>query len=212
VLGFGLTVWRSFVFAGRYAGPLHYALHACVIACVAPPFLVHYLSTALQNPGDTRSDIYASLVEGAQREGLVDGELRVTSIGVAGGWGQCERSGAVKPPRSHYDSIRGRVVLQMDHHCVWVGNTVGLVNYASFLKTLVFLMLGSLFGSAECIALLSQATSRPHSSSYEVCEVQMWLGFFFATASGGCYLFWWHTRHCVLPGRTTIEVNESKSD
>ena len=198
VLLFFAMVWRSFVFMRRYAGPLHCALHVCLTACLAPLFLFYYLSTAMCNPGDTRSEQYTSLVAAAQKQGLVDGAFQITSMGCAAGWSLCERSRAVKPPRSHFCSIRERVVLQMDHHCVWVGNTVGLLNYSSFLKTLVFLVLGSLLGLGECAALLAW-----HASSY---EVRMWLGFFLASASGGCYLFWWHTKYCVLPGRTTLEV------
>ena len=45
----------------------------------------------------------------------------------------CRRSQAVKPPRAHYCSTCGRVVLKMDHHCPWVGNCVGYGNYKAFL-------------------------------------------------------------------------------
>lgn len=49
---------------------------------------------------------------------------------------------AWKPPRSHHCSISRRCVLKMDHYCVWVGNTVGLLNYKHFVLFLGWAFLG----------------------------------------------------------------------
>ena len=40
----------------------------------------------------------------------------------------CHKSGLYRPPRSHYCSVTQRVVLNMDHFCPWVINTVGYYN------------------------------------------------------------------------------------
>jgi hypothetical protein len=46
-------------------------------------------------------------------------------------WGYCARTGTAKPPRAHYCSVRRRLVLNMDHYCIWVFNTIGYANYRS---------------------------------------------------------------------------------
>ena len=40
----------------------------------------------------------------------------------------CTRSARYRPLRSHFCSITRRVVLNMDHFCPWVVNTVGFYN------------------------------------------------------------------------------------
>jgi hypothetical protein len=40
----------------------------------------------------------------------------------------CPKTDMYRPPRSHFDSITRRVVLNMDHFCPWVCNTVGYFN------------------------------------------------------------------------------------
>jgi palmitoyltransferase len=40
--------------------------------------------------------------------------------------------------------MSGRCVLKMDHYCVWVANTVGLLNYKHFVLFLVWALAGCL--------------------------------------------------------------------
>ena len=40
-------------------------------------------------------------------------------------WSTCRHTGMLKPPRAHYDHITKRLVLNMDHYCPWMANTVG---------------------------------------------------------------------------------------
>ncbi len=54
----------------------------------------------------------------------------------------CKTCNRWKPPRSHHCSMMGKCVLKMDHYCVWMGNTIGLLNYKSFVLFLWWTFLG----------------------------------------------------------------------
>lgn len=53
----------------------------------------------------------------------------------------CSKSGLYRPLRSHYCSVTQRVVLNMDHFCPWVINTVGFYNRKFFVLFLIYTLL-----------------------------------------------------------------------
>ncbi|URE07829.1 hypothetical protein MUK42_20576 [Musa troglodytarum] len=53
----------------------------------------------------------------------------------------CRKCNQLKPPRCHHCSVCGRCVLKMDHHCIWVVNCVGALNYKFFLLFLFYTFL-----------------------------------------------------------------------
>lgn len=44
----------------------------------------------------------------------------------------CKKCRSWKPPRSHHCSMTNACILKMDHYCVWMTNTIGALNYKSF--------------------------------------------------------------------------------
>lgn len=60
----------------------------------------------------------------------------------------CKKCSAWKPPRAHHCSMTRRCVLKMDHYCVWVGNTVGLLNYKYFVLFLFWACVGCFMSAA----------------------------------------------------------------
>lgn len=65
----------------------------------------------------------------------------------------CPVCKVVRPPRAGHCRICGVCVLRLDHHCVWINSCVGQANHRSFLLTLVFFLLTSLYGTS--LVLLS---------------------------------------------------------
>jgi palmitoyltransferase len=62
-------------------------------------------------------------------------------------WGFCDASNEPKPPRAHYDQVTRQLVLNMDHYCPWMFNTVGYFNYRYFCNFLVFTLMGMAYGA-----------------------------------------------------------------
>lgn len=58
----------------------------------------------------------------------------------------CPVCRVVRPPRAGHCRICDVCVLRLDHHCVWINSCVGQANHQSFLLTLIFFLLTSLYG------------------------------------------------------------------
>ncbi|KAM4606249.1 palmitoyltransferase ZDHHC23-B [Polymixia lowei] len=58
----------------------------------------------------------------------------------------CPVCRVARPPRAGHCRICGVCVLRLDHHCVWINSCVGQANHRSFLLTLLFFLLTSLYG------------------------------------------------------------------
>uniref|UniRef100_A0A7N0UFQ5 S-acyltransferase n=1 Tax=Kalanchoe fedtschenkoi TaxID=63787 RepID=A0A7N0UFQ5_KALFE len=63
----------------------------------------------------------------------------------------CRKCNQPKPPRCHHCSICGRCILKMDHHCVWVVNCVGAMNYKFFLLFLFYTFLETTLVAASLL-------------------------------------------------------------
>lgn len=69
----------------------------------------------------------------------------------------CKKCQGWKPPRSHHCSVTRQCVLKMDHYCVWVGNTVGLLNYKAFVLFLFWAFLGCVI---RCVVMTNHRAGK----------------------------------------------------
>ncbi|KAM4533346.1 palmitoyltransferase ZDHHC23-B [Odontesthes bonariensis] len=71
----------------------------------------------------------------------------------------CPTCRVARPPRAGHCRMCGVCVLRLDHHCVWINSCVGQANHRSFLLTLLFFLMTSLYG----IRLVLQSVCPQHN-------------------------------------------------
>jgi len=113
-------------------------VHLAVFHALIGMLLASYLMTVFVDPG-TPPEWWLA---------------RETERGNPMGLRMCSRSDQLKPPRSHYCSVTRRLVLNMDHFCPWVNNTVGFYNRKFFLLFLVYSCVTCLYSAGvRCLKL-----------------------------------------------------------
>ena len=113
----------------------------------------NFIATCLLDPGSLQEDINPLLMVHRRRQQSEDEASKfglATLIDQEGehpmrGWRRCTESGFSMPPRSHYCRTCRRLVLRMDHHCMFVNNCIGHRNHHYFLAFLIFLFLSTLY-------------------------------------------------------------------
>lgn len=176
------------------------------------------------HPDDARRQLEGVLTEGS----LVDQDLLLPPDDPYE-WVFCRYSRSLKPPRAHFDKVTRQLVLNMDHYCSWLFNVVGYNNYRHFFLTIWSLLLASVFGLLESLgpyfearrlrgALLAGNTTASAAASRSGGGVALQsepLLFRLVLLCSVCSLVvghfvFWHLWHCVLKGRTTLEVYADK--
>jgi len=118
----------------------------------------------------------------------------------------CSKSQQYKPTRAHYCSATNRLVLNMDHFCPWIANTVGFYNRKFFVQFLVYAALSSIFAFATTLPQVVHCLSDDAASG---CSVVVYI----ATTMDGILaillsLFAGFHVHLVLTNRTSVEITQ----
>jgi len=120
---------------GRYADTWEIIVAVVLIALQ----LISYIQATIVDPGTVTAEMNSWL------NIIIPPDERVI----------CDKSKFVKPDRSHFDNVSERLVLNMDHYCPWVGNTIGFHNRKFFMLLLLYTMLSALFLVCTSISSLS---------------------------------------------------------
>lgn len=126
----------------------------------------------------------------------------------------CKHCKVIKPPRAHHCSVSGKCILNMDHFCPWMNNTVGYYNYRYFLLFMLYLCGGALYYLCVAVPLfttldLSQAHKKSvedgpflerHKNSFVIFTVTIAVSAWLSVLMLGL----WHV-FLLLTNQTTIE-------
>lgn len=126
-------------------------------------------------------------------------------------WGFCKQTQAPKAPRSHYDHVTNKLVLNMDHYCPWMFNVVGYANYRYFVLFLFWVTVACAYGAAiTAQPFIAMAWPAPHRRIWRPKSKQARSAVTFtcvlAVSVGAAVfvLFSWHA-YLVATCQTTIE-------
>ncbi|GAB2291214.1 Probable protein S-acyltransferase 14 [Dionaea muscipula] len=124
----------------------------------------------------------------------------------------CRKCNQLKPSRCHHCSVCGRCVLKMDHHCVWVVNCVGALNYKYFLLFLFYTLLETVLVSIsllrQFIAFFSDGEIPGTPSTLATTFLAFVLNLAFALSVLGFLIM---HMSLVAANTTTIEAYEKKT-
>ncbi|EFJ45166.1 hypothetical protein VOLCADRAFT_106120 [Volvox carteri f. nagariensis] len=137
-------------FVAPYMG-VHVHAIILVISCILPVLAVWFLMlTACRDPGiiprQEPDQEYLSGTKPRTKEVFVNNQRVVIRYN--------DTCHFYQPPRAHHCSVNDNCIERFDHHCPWVGTTIGLRNYRSFLLFVYTTTVLCLYVFGVCIAML----------------------------------------------------------
>ena len=87
-----------------------------------------------------------------------------------------------KPTRAKYCTSTGLLIARMDHHCVWLNNSVGFGNHRRFLLFVIAHFIFSICTFAFIVRALSFVVSKKHLGSWAAAKMICSSEYFYVTA------------------------------
>jgi len=126
-------------------------------------------------------------------------------------WGWCKYTHGPKAPRSHFDHVTKKLVLNMDHYCPWMFNVVGYANYRYFVLFLIYVTIACIYGlfltTLPFFAMVTkspQARARRPKSKEARSAVLFTFVLALSVGLAVAFLCGWHI-FLTLTAQTTIE-------
>ncbi|XP_030750765.1 palmitoyltransferase ZDHHC15B-like [Sitophilus oryzae] len=114
----------------------------------------------------------------------------------------CVRCMHIKPDRTHHCSTCDTCYLKMDHHCPWVNNCIGFLNYKNFLLTIFYTY-------NYCFYYIGTTTSHLKQSFYGMnvaTDVPITAAYGLAVIMGlVTFMFFWYHFYLLSKNETTLE-------
>jgi palmitoyltransferase len=128
---------------------LAYCLNMLFAIYILTNILFNYFACAFTAPGSPSYCPDPSKILG-EKVSIVDGRKIYQfsyhlNVAPNVSYRYCHGCKCIKPPRAHHCSVLGRCVLNMDHYCPWMSNTVGYYNYRYFVLFLIYLFIGCVY-------------------------------------------------------------------
>eukprot|EP00198_Chlamydomonas_reinhardtii_P010974 XP_001700311.1 predicted protein [Chlamydomonas reinhardtii] len=199
-------------FVAPYMG-LHVHIIILVISCILPVLAVLFLMlTACRDPGIIpRQDPDPEYLNGQKPSGSSDDVVKRTPA-------TCEvyvnnqrvviryndTCHFYQPPRAHHCSVNDNCIERFDHHCPWVGTTIGLRNYRTFLLFVYTSSVLCLYVFGVCYTSLTPFPHAPFPVAAQCIPALVLMGytFLFFWFVGGLSVF--HA-YLVATNQTTYE-------
>lgn len=106
--------------------------------------------------------------------------------------------------------MMGRCVLKMDHYCVWMVNTIGLLNYKSFVLFLVWAFVACLISAGLLLRPCIEFVNDSRISGVALAIMSFVCFVFSAAFSLALAGFIVMHGHLLLHNKTTIEAYEKR--
>ncbi|PIN25769.1 putative DHHC-type Zn-finger protein [Handroanthus impetiginosus] len=111
-----------------------------LLHCLLVMLLWSYFSVVFTDPGCVPPG-WRPAVDEEQFDTLPLTMTEVPAYSENGRIQYCRMCNHLKPPRCNHCYVCGRCILKMDHHCAWVVNCVGALNYKYYLLFLFYAFL-----------------------------------------------------------------------
>ncbi|CAM9327941.1 unnamed protein product [Ectocarpus sp. 6 AP-2014] len=131
--------------------------------------------------------------------------------------GYCKKCKGPKPARAHHCHVCDQCIVNMDHHCPWMNNCVGYLNYRYFVLFLMYMFVGCVYAvlvsAPQFMAMAKSPGARRKPSPLEMTQHSAIMMTFVLALSVGVaisVLLGWHI-YLICSAQTTIEFYQNQS-